>query len=51
VSYDTVALATYERTLDIMESNPEALTCAACGEDLDFFDETLCPKCRESRDK
>jgi hypothetical protein len=51
VAYDPVALATYERTLDIMESNPEALACPVFGEDLNSLDETFCRKCRESKDK
>jgi len=49
--FDPVALATYERTLEIMESNPEALMCAECGEGIDALDDTLCPKCKESRER
>ena len=44
VAYDPVALATNERVLDIMESNPEALICAACGEDQRFSGRYALPK-------
>lgn len=50
VVYDPASVAMYEKLLDCMESDPEALQCAVCGEDLDSSDSTLCPRCRSSRD-
>jgi RecJ-like exonuclease len=50
INYDPEIVAEYERTLNCLESDPEALQCTVCGEDLDSFDETLCPDCRERED-
>jgi len=46
MEYDSSSLAVYERALACLESDPKALQCTVCGEDLDSFDETLCPGCR-----
>jgi hypothetical protein len=47
ITYDPEIIAEYEKTLNCLESDPEAFQCPACGEDLDSLDETLCPDCRE----
>lgn len=50
IPYDPVEVAENERILDRLEADPEAFQCAVCGEDLDSFDDTLCPSCRSSKD-
>lgn len=45
ITYDTATLAEYEKTLSLLEAEPDALQCAVCGEDLDSLDSTLCPTC------
>jgi RecJ-like exonuclease len=47
ILYDSASVAQYARTFDILDSDPDALQCKNCGEDLESFDETLCPKCRD----
>jgi hypothetical protein len=50
ILYDPASVAMYEKLLGCLESDPEALQCAACGEDRDSFDSTLCSSCRASQD-
>lgn len=46
VQFDPAAVARNALVLELMESNPEALQCEECGEDLDSLDDGLCPNCR-----
>lgn len=46
VVYDPKALAKCERVLDALLSDPEALQCTECGEDIDSFEDSICPSCR-----
>ncbi|MDR5728592.1 MAG: hypothetical protein RB191_14295 [Terriglobia bacterium] len=49
VVYDAPALALNERVFECMDADPDAFQCAICGEDVDWFNETLCRKCKEKR--
>jgi hypothetical protein len=49
VNYAPDALRLYARTLERMETNPEALECKLCGGYLDSFEEAICQKCRDTK--
>jgi ribosomal protein L40E len=49
IVYDATALALNERVFECMDEDPDAFQCKICGEDVDWFSETLCRKCKEKR--
>jgi len=49
VAYNPAVLALNERVFECMDADPDAFQCTICGEDVDWFNETLCEKCKEKR--
>jgi len=47
IYFDSASIAQYVATFDILDSDPDALQCKKCGENVEAFNESLCPKCRE----
>ncbi len=47
IAYDPVALALQQRTNEMLDADPDALSCKICGEDVDWYDDVLCHKCKE----
>ena len=45
VVYDSSEVARQALLLQLIESNPDALQCEECGQDLDSLDDGLCPNC------
>jgi hypothetical protein len=49
IVYDASVLALNERVFECMDADPDAFQCTICGEDVDWFNGTLCLKCKEKR--
>ena len=47
IGFNPDSLSEYASTLELLESDPEALQCRHCGEDLDSLDETVCENCKK----
>lgn len=47
LTFDPFSVTDYASVIDLLDSDPEALQCRSCGEDLDSLNETLCQKLQE----
>ena len=50
VEFDPDSVLEYASTMELLDSDPEAMQCKRCGEDLDSLDEALCENCKRIAD-